>query len=762
MFKGGGPGPKARSERRWPAYGLAVVLIALATLLRWLLPHLLAQTPYLSFYPAVVAAAAFGGRGPGLLATIGSYLCVDLLFDGTPGWVNLLDPIVLGRMAIFLSGGVGISIVAGLMRDARTRQGKQAEDSAELVRLLDLANVLVRDLEDRITRWNTGCRRLYGFTAEQAVGRVCHELLRTRYSQPKEAIRDTVLSTGRWEGELTHTAADGREVVVVSEWVLWREPGGKPVAILEMSTDITDRQRTDNALRESEQRIRASFENAALGMLETDDQDRVTAANQRICQLLGYRRDELLGSSVDRFTPAEDRADVRDLTAQLRDARIDRIDHERRCVRADGSILWVHLTASAIRDQAGGFLRAIRTLEDISQRKAAESALADALCSAERAKAVAEEANRAKDHFLAVLSHELRTPLTPVVAAIAMLQQQPDLDAVTRKTLEMIRRNAEFESRLIDDLLDVTRIARGKVELVRSPLDLRQVLKRTIDVCRAEIEACGLEFNADFGEEASWIEGDASRLQQIFWNLLKNAIKFTPHGGRVDLRCRRQEGYALVEVTDNGIGIEAEALTRLFHAFEQVERSITRRFGGLGLGLAISKALVEMHRGTIDVQSAGPGQGTTFRVRLPQIPSPRLPPSADIPGDRHPVAEASSPLRILLIEDHADTAEIMSAILTLEGHDVKRAGDIATGLRLAGEHAFDLLISDIGLPDGNGYELLRQLRSRGINLPGIALSGYGHEEDVQRSLNAGFLEHLTKPIAPDRLTAAMRHVTARR
>ena len=310
----------------------------------------------------------------------------------------------------------------------------------------------------------------------------------------------------------------------------------------------------------------------------------------------------------------------------------------------------------------------------------------------------------------------------------------------------MVRRNVEMEARLIDDFLDVSRIARGKIELNRSAVELCTVIQRAVEVCKPDIEARRLHFGVDLGPAAPyWVEADVPRLQQVFWNLLKNAIKFTPHGGCVGIRCRPNEEHVVVEVNDSGIGIEPEALSRIFNAFEQAERSITQQFGGLGLGLAISKALVEMHGGPIEAHSEGRDKGATFRVRLP-LTAPAGQP--DAPPARRAPQRAVRPLRILLVEDHGVTAKMMRMVLTADGHTVETAGDVATALELAGQHAFDLLLSDLGLPDGSGHDLMRQLRQRGHKFPGIALSGYGQEEDIQRSREAGFAAHLTKPASP--------------
>jgi PAS domain S-box-containing protein len=433
------------------------------------------------------------------------------------------------------------------------------------------------------------------------------------------------------------------------------------------------------------------------------------------------------------------------------------------------------------------------------KRKQAEEALAAARISAEQAKAAAEEANRAKDRFLAVLSHELRTPLTPVLAAVSMLQRVPVTLQARQDHLELIRRNVELEARLIDDLLDLNRIARGKVELDKRPVDLCTVVSRAVEVCRPDIEARQLQFSLDAGPGSYTVDADAARLQQVFWNLFKNAIKFTPQGGGVTVRCcPDNQGMVIVEVSDSGAGISPEAMPRIFDAFAQADRAITRQFGGLGLGLAISKSLVELHGGTIEATSAGEGKGSMFSVRLPllvamepaSLPTPlarEFSPSRHGTGPSPELAEGSlfsSPslkakdrakgtaegrslnteprrLRILVAEDHADAAEMIRLILETAGHQVKTAGAVATAIQAAEESTFDLLISDLGLPDGSGLDLIRELRAKGHNMPAVALSGYGQDNDIQQSRAAGFATHLIKPVDMDRLMAVLSEVSSR-
>lgn len=427
-------------------------------------------------------------------------------------------------------------------------------------------------------------------------------------------------------------------------------------------------------------------------------------------------------------------------------------------VRLDAQLRRRHFERESLRIQEALHAKDIEVAEaraTIAERARVEAELRQAKTSAEQAKAAAEEASRAKDHFLAVLSHELRTPLTPVLAAVSLLEREA-LPQRARDRIELIRRNVELQARLIDDLLDVTRIVQGKVELDKRRVDLFTILDRAVEVCRPDVEARRLEFSIDHGPRRYLVEADAARLQQVFWNLLKNAIKFTPLGGWVRLGCRPEPGGVCVEVSDSGIGMEPEAIQRIFDAFAQAEISITRRFGGLGLGLAISKALVQMHGGSITAHSEGPGRGANFVVHLPVVAAA----SPVEAAEEAAVAEhqATKTRRILLVEDHGDTAEAMTTLLELFGHQVQRAGDVAAALDIAACGQFDLLISDLGLPDGSGLDLIRSLRSSGVGWPAIALSGYGQEQDVEQSRRAGFQCHLVKPVDVSRLIEVIEQV----
>ncbi len=376
---------------------------------------------------------------------------------------------------------------------------------------------------------------------------------------------------------------------------------------------------------------------------------------------------------------------------------------------------------------------------DIGDRKRAEAAL--------------READERKSEFLAVLSHELRNPLAPVLAAVQLMQRKPDLSEDLRLPLDIIRRNLQLEARLIDDLLDLTRIEQGKLLLYRQPTTVASLVERAVEIAQPDIATRRLHFGLDMQDPGVLVHVDASRIQQVIWNLLSNAVKFTPHDGCIGLRCYRRNENAIIEVSDSGIGIEPDRLERVFDAFEQGDRSITRQFGGLGLGLAIAKRLVALHDGTIHAYSAGRGEGATFRVALPVAPS-----ESQRPVEQRAFPAARKSARILIVEDKGDTAEMTRMLLEQFGYEVEIAGDVAQALKTMESRAFDVLLSDLGLPDGSGIDLMRSLRARGDTTRGIAMSGYGQEEDVRRSREAGFAVHLTKPVDADMLADAISGV----
>src|SRR6059058_4027490 len=362
-------------------------------------------------------------------------------------------------------------------------------------------------------------------------------------------------------------------------------------------------------------------------------------------------------------------------------------------------------------------------------------------------------ANAAKDQFLALLSHELRSPLAPVIAMVGELEAEaPDTQPV-REALEVVRRNVELEARLIDDLLDVTRISKGKLQLSFEPISVHQILQRAYEICRNEIEAKNLEVTFRPRAAHAYVDGDPARLQQVFWNLIKNSVKFTPKTAEsLSKPLNPAPNKIEARIIDTGIGIEREKIDKIFNAFEQGQVEITRRFGGLGLGLSISKALIDAHGGKIHVQSPGKDQGSTFSVELNTVLAPvgRDGDGEDQPVDREPKQFVPTHRRVLLVDDHYDTCIGMKRMLERHGYEITVAHTAEQAVEKVRTEEFDLLISDIGLPDRSGYDLMREVRLNN-DLPGIALSGFGSEQDVNQAREAGFAEHLTKPVSFERL-----------
>jgi signal transduction histidine kinase len=371
-------------------------------------------------------------------------------------------------------------------------------------------------------------------------------------------------------------------------------------------------------------------------------------------------------------------------------------------------------------------------------------------------KSIVETANRTKDHFLAMLSHELRTPLTPVVSALESLETEPMQTEDSKSALAMIRRNIELETQLIDDLLDFTRIARDKMQLRFVPVDTHQAITNVVEICRAETRSKRLHVRLNLRAKSFHVTADAAKFQQIIWNLLKNAIKFTPEEGDIIISSDNpSETVFTVSVRDSGIGMEPEVMQRIFDPFEQGNRSFEHRFGGLGLGLAISKSLAQAHGGTLTAQSEGRDRGSTFTFSMPTL-SP-----AEIPTVAGRVSSEASQhgLKILLVDDHEDTCAALEKLLVRRGHLVAATHNLRSAMEAAVRNKFDLLISDVALPDGTGLDLMMQLRAIS-NIPGIAISGFGNNGDIERSLQAGFSEHLIKPIKLEKLEAAIERAIA--
>lgn len=504
-----------------------------------------------------------------------------------------------------------------------------------------------------------------------------------------------------------------------------------------------DQQRSaaEEALRTSEKRTRQIIESAYDAFISMDDKGRVTDWNPRAEKMFGFSRAQALGRVLAEMIIPEryrerHRAGLNRFLATGEGTVLGK-PIEVSAIHADGREFPVELSISPMAWNGTWNFNAF--IHDITEQKE---------------KAALTAASAAKDHFIAMLSHELRTPLTPVMATILDLEAQPDLTPPLREAVEMIQRNVELEARLIDDLLDVTRIAKGKLQINHGIVDVNSVLRDAIGVCKSEVQKKKLQIDFDPQATNPTVEGDAPRLMQVFWNLLQNAVKFSPPGAQIVVRTRAStDGFLAVEIEDQGIGMSAEVLARIFTPFEQGDASISQRFGGLGLGLALSKALVEAHGGKIEATSAGPDLGTLMRLHFRTIAAALAPAPTVQPNDNNTIG-----LRVLIVEDHDDTRLSLERLLAKWGHTVASAETLAEARARVGAEQFDLLLTDLGLPDGHGLDLMREIRAQGGTIPGIALSGFGTEMDAKLSLEAGFAAHFTKPVGARNLKSEIARI----
>jgi PAS domain S-box-containing protein len=495
------------------------------------------------------------------------------------------------------------------------------------------------------------------------------------------------------------------------------------------------------SLTSAEQPYRIYVERMQEGAVTVSADALILYCNHKFADMVQLPLERVIGSQLTSYLDTEA---WRKISSIFNDSLEDVVKHECALQRADDSTVPANLTANRLPQQDQNILCLVVT--DLTQQKKHEEL--------RLAKEVAEKASLAKDDFLAALSHELRTPLTPVLMAAVALEQNNALPEEIRQPLEMIRRNVELEARLIDDLLDLTRIAKGKLELHLKELDFHTLIQRALEICRSEFSSKMQVITLELEAAQYHVEADSTRLQQAVWNLIRNAAKFTAEKGSIVIRTRNPAaGKILLSVADNGVGFEPSSAEKLFLAFEQGSRQVTRQFGGLGLGLAITRSIVEAHAGNVHAASRGTGHGATFTIELPLHLKPAVYPPA--------VAAAKprkySKKRILLVEDHNDTRNSLEFLLKKNQHEVKSAASAKDALRLAAENEFDLVISDIGLPDQNGLKLMEQLKDQ-FHLKGIGLSGYGMEEDIARGRAAGFVRHLTKPVRFEQLTQAISEI----
>ncbi len=663
---------------------------------------------------------------------------------------------------------------------ARKRSGMRGSEEAlrrsETLKsaILDtsLDGFILIDHQGHILDWNAAAERIFGRERAAVLGRKMgdtifperlraqHEQLLAQYAQ-KSAER---LHGARFE--VPALREDGSEFP--SEISISHIPGTEPPLFARFVRDITEPKRVEAELRaatvaaenaaqtlkESTERFRLLAEVVSLQVWTAQLNGELDYANHECWKYFGISRDaDVLGNAWAQFVHPEDLPNAFvHWQASLSSGKTYEVEFRLR--RHDGEYRWFLVRSQAMRDEQGNITRWFGTNTNIHELKTAQSN--------------AEHASRAKDAFLAALSHELRTPLTPVLMTASALRGDDRLPADVRDQLGMMERNIALEARLIDDLLDLTRVARGQLHLRSELCDAHSLIGLAVEIVRSDALAKGISLERKLAAEHSGLVADPARFQQVIWNLLRNSVKFTPRGGKIAIRTKNEKDETgaerlSIEVTDSGIGIAPDALEKIFLPFEQNDLGGEHRFGGIGLGLAIARAIVDLHGGTIAARSAGADRGATFTVELPGATAAphgvAEPPSlfADDPTPPTPAQAEPARLRLLLVEDHESTLQVLQRLLTRAGHQVVAAATVADALAAAAAGEFDLVVSDLGLPDGTGNELMDQLRAR-YGLRGIALSGYGMQEDVERSRAAGFAIHLTKPVDFSQLQRAVQTI----
>lgn len=500
-----------------------------------------------------------------------------------------------------------------------------------------------------------------------------------------------------------------------------------------------ERARAERALRISETEFRSIFELSAAGAAQTNPQTgRFIRVNRKLCEMTGYTDAELLQKTFSDITHPDDRQRDVDAVQRVLAERAPGWQHEKRYMRKDGTVRWVLVTGTVLPAVGGKPPLAVAIIQDIHDRKQAEDAL-------RAANEELREADRRKDEFLAMLAHELRNPLAPLRTALAILQSHTPADEALRRCHDVIGRQVSQMARLLDDLLDVSRLSRGKLMLRRGPVLLQDVLDAAIETSRPLIQQHGHALTVRYAEEPILLDADATRLTQVFGNLLNNAANYTESGGHLEVTAERDRDMACIEVRDNGIGIPAEMIDRVFELFTQASTP-GRGAGGLGIGLALARRLVEMHAGTIHATSEGIGRGSTFVVHLPVVAGRSTPRTADT--GQPDGARLSR--RVLVADDNTDAAEMVGLLLESAGCTVRLAFGGHAAVREAEAFRPEVVLLDIGMPDLDGYEVCRRIRRQpgGSTMTIVALTGWGQDEDRRRSALAGFDHHVVKPVAP--------------
>jgi PAS domain S-box-containing protein len=546
--------------------------------------------------------------------------------------------------------------------------------------------------------------------------------------------------------------------VLSTHWRAPHRPSEQDFLMLDLyarqAINFITRARAEKELRESEERFRSYFELGLIGMAITSPAKILLEVNDEICKILGYERDELLKITWAEITHPDDlAADIANFERVMA-GEIDGYKLDKRFIRKDGRIIDATISVKALRAADGAADYFVSLLEDVTERKRAEKALRDSERLTQKHAAELADLHRRKDEFLAMLSHELRNPLSPILNAAHILRLQKDENPLQRQARAVIERQVNQLSRLVNDLLEVSRVITGTIRLCAERLDIRGVVKQAVESARPLVEQRRHQLFVSLPAEPVWLVGDAARLEQVVVNLLNNAAKYTDEGGNIWVNLQQEGDEVTLRVRDTGIGIAPELLPRVFDLFTQADRTPDRSQGGLGIGLSLTQRLVELHRGKIEAHSAGLGRGSEFIVRLPLLSSPKK--ETDMTFTVRAKRAAQS-WRILVADDNVDAANMIAMMLQHFGHQTETVYSAQSALEIAAGYKPDFVVLDIGLPGMDGYEVARRLRRipelKDTRL--IAATGYGQDTDRRRSEEAGFDYHLVKPIDPEKLQTVL-------
>jgi PAS domain S-box-containing protein len=536
------------------------------------------------------------------------------------------------------------------------------------------------------------------------------------------------------------------------------DASGKPLRIDGIGIDVTDRTLAEH----TRSRLAAIVESSDDAILSKTLDGLITSWNAGATRLFGYTAEEMVGHSIMKLIPPELHPEEREILEKLR--RGERIEHsETRRVARDGSLVEVSLSVSPVRDVTGAIVGASTIARDISGQRRTLAERERLLDSERNARAQAERLGHLKDEFLATLSHELRTPLTAIMGWATLLKRHATLpESQVSAAIETIYRNAKAQAQIIDDLLDMSRIVSGKIRLQTAAVDLMDLVQVSVDGIRPAAAARQIRLDVAPARDAVLVAGDAGRLQQVLWNLLTNAVKFTPAGGRITVHVGTSEGQATVRVEDTGAGIDPAFLPHVFERFRQADGSTTREHGGLGLGLSIVRNLVELHGGTVAAASTGQGNGSSFTVRLPMLNSDSLMRRVEDGGGTRAPLEPHAVLdgiRVLVVDDEADGRALLARLMRDAGATVHEAASATAAMKLLEGRRVDVILSDISMPEVDGFEFIRRVRAlpdaAASNTPAIAVTAYARQEDRERSLLAGFQQHVAKPYSFPELATAI-------